>query len=509
MNAIRLVKGSLAVFLGTLLSSIFAFVARVVIARGLETVQYGVLSTSLALVNVATIISMLGLNNALPREIAYWSTRRGGEDEIVDEIVLTALGIVVFSSTLIALVIALFSTFIASFLRILSYAYILRLVSIVVPLLAVTETLVAVSRAYGRVTEKVLIQSIVVRMAWLIGSLIVFFLGWSLVGFILSYIIAATIGTVLVILSLHRAQLLPEFRIPRIRLVKDLLVFSTPLLISNITNLVMTVTDTFMLSIINGPRAVGVYNVAAQMAKFIPALLSATGYLALPLFAEIYAKGALDKLKLYYKVTAKWIYVATYPFAILLISNPRLVIVTIFGYKYIEATSALIVLSIGFMVHVIMGLNGITLIALRKANAIMFITILSGFLNVLLNAVLIDKYSVIGAAIATATAYIVANILTSAWLYRVSELNPFTKDYLSVLLVSTIIPATLICPLIKSIELVRVIIIIISIIATIFSAIATATEQEIATLRHISRSPLVEKIIKILLRRIHNDFNSD
>lgn len=65
--------------------------------------------------------------------------------------------------------------------------------------------------------------------------------------------------------------------------------------------------------------------------------------------------------------------------------------------------------NIGFRFYTFLGPNGWTLIVIRENIFTMYSAILSAIINIILNILLIPNYGMEGAAVATASAYIVIN----------------------------------------------------------------------------------------------------
>ncbi len=428
----RLLGSSLLLVAGMAASYLLGFLVRVVAARWLGVSGYGVLNTILAFLSFVSVVAMLGLRDSLAREVAYLRAKGWEEDEVI----LGALYVSALSSLLLAFAIAACSPGLSSLLGIGGYAWLLAVASLSLPLMVLLGVVVAVARAYGRVLEKALVRDVGVNVLWLVGSLVLLWRGAGLSGVVASYIFSYAAGLFAAAAMLARAGLLPRPRPVELAVVKRLLALSLPLLVAGLTNTVMTYTDTVMLGALRGPAAAGIYNAGAPVARALTLFLAAAGYLALPLFSRLYARGEVGSLRRAYAVSAKWVYVATYPAAVLLVATPSTVLGLLFGKAYLGASLALAVLSAGFMVHVVMGLNGVALVALGESRVIMGVTVLAAFVNVVLNVVLISIMGVVGAAAATAVSYVVANVLTSLWLYRKAGIHPFSRGYVAVLAAS-------------------------------------------------------------------------
>ncbi|MCF2208634.1 polysaccharide biosynthesis C-terminal domain-containing protein [Halobacterium salinarum] len=127
-----------------------------------------------------------------------------------------------------------------------------------------------------------------------------------------------------------------------------------------------------------------------------------------------------------YHLVGKWIFLTTTPVFALLVVYPEFIIQTLFGNEYASGSLALIVLTVGFYIHAILGLNGTTLTSIGRTRLILLDNIAAAGLNIGLNFWLIPRYDFIGAAISTTASYILINILYSIQLYYVRSIPPIT-----------------------------------------------------------------------------------
>ncbi len=94
-------------------------------------------------------------------------------------------------------------------------------------------------------------------------------------------------------------------------------------------------------------------------------------------------------MKRVYQVLTKWIFLLTLPLFSIMFIFPEVTISFLFGEKYVSAAPALQVLSLGFMFHALLGLNGMTLIVICKSKLNMIGDTFAVLSNVALNLVLI------------------------------------------------------------------------------------------------------------------------
>ncbi|MCD6099194.1 MAG: oligosaccharide flippase family protein [Candidatus Marinimicrobia bacterium] len=67
----RIARGTGIVFAGTVISMLFGFLSRAVIARYFSIREYGVFNLGLTVLSIALTIVTLGILNSLPREIPF------------------------------------------------------------------------------------------------------------------------------------------------------------------------------------------------------------------------------------------------------------------------------------------------------------------------------------------------------------------------------------------------------------------------------------------------------
>ncbi|UCE75381.1 MAG: polysaccharide biosynthesis C-terminal domain-containing protein, partial [Methanomassiliicoccales archaeon] len=81
-------------------------------------------------------------------------------------------------------------------------------------------------------------------------------------------------------------------------------------------------------------------------------------------------------------------------------------------------------------------LNSSTLLSLGETKFLMWSSIVSSVVNIILNITLIFWMGMIGAAIATTLSLILVNILISLKCHKKYRINPFTRNYLKPIIAS-------------------------------------------------------------------------
>ncbi|WP_456395640.1 flippase [Thermococcus sp.] len=432
----KIARGTGIVFFGTVFWLFFEFLSRTIIARHYSTSEYGVFNLALTVLSIALIIATLGFQNSLPREVAFY---REKESLRVGDLISTALIIVALNSIIWVIVLILGAKDIAQIFHDSRLVQGLRIMAFALPFFALITVIIAISRGFGRVRELVYFQNIMYPLLFFILIVAGIFLNANYRYIFIAYLLSQSLTCLFLVLEVYKSKLFKLSFLFNITLARELVKFSIPLMFVGILNYIMGWTDTLMLGYYMSTKVVGLYNAASPLAKLLLLILSSAGFLYMPLASTLYAQGKIEEIRNLYVLLTKWIFLLTFPLFSLMFLLPDFVITIFFGPTYIPSSSALRILSVGFIFHVIFGLNGISLVVIKENKFMMYSNLFSAILNVMLNAVLIPHYGLNGAAVATAISYLVGNILSSLWLYKKSRIHPFRQDYLTALSVNLLL----------------------------------------------------------------------
>jgi len=432
----RIARGTGIVFAGTVISMFFGFLSRAVIARYFSTGEYGVFNLALTVLSIALVVATLGFQNSLPREVAFYKERGPSK---VGDLISTALIIVALNSIIWTIVLILGAGNIAQIFNEERLVHALKIITFALPFSALIGTIISISRGFGRVREKVYFQNIVYPTAFLVLIALGAFLNFPFTYVFLAYVVAQVLTLLALTFDVWKFKLF-ELRISLdLRLGKELIVFSLPLLFTGILGFVMTWADTLMLGYYKSSEVVGLYNAASPIAKLLPIFLNSAAFLYAPIASQLYAQEKLGELKRVYQILTKWVFLLTLPIFSVMFLFPEATIGFFFGAKYTSAAPALRILSLGFMFHTFLGLNGMSLTVIGQPKLNMIGNSFAVIFNVVLNVLLIPKYGIVGAALATAVSYFVANVFRSFWLYQKTRIHPFSWNYVKPLVISFVL----------------------------------------------------------------------
>lgn len=416
-----LAKGSSIVGVGLILELGFRLFGKVFIARVLGQVNFGTVALAMTLTGVTASVMTVGMNGGVARFMPRGesrSERRG--------ILVSGLQVAMPLAVGVGALVFLFPGVIAGVLNVSDATGAFRAAGVAIPLAVLVKMTIGAVRGEKLTRPLVVLRSVVVpagRFTFFVGAVV---LGAQAVGVAWAYTASFAVAALLGVYYLYSHTPLFE-RTDAEPMHRELLSYSAPMMVRNVMTMVLVHIDTFLIAAIASVAAVGVYNAVYPLAVLVTTAHKATSFLYLPLVSELDAENDEEEINTVYRTVAKWLFLGSIPLFVAVAVFPRAVISLTYGAEYVDGALAMTVLAAGFFVHTVVGVNGGTLEAIGETRFVMVASVIVAVLNVGLNLVLIPVYSLLGAAVATATCYVVLNALYTGYLYRETGLVPFSR----------------------------------------------------------------------------------
>ncbi len=183
-----------------------------------------------------------------------------------------------------------------------------------------------------------------------------------------------------------------------------------PLWLISLMIVVNVQADVIMLGSLRGKAETGLYAVAARGAQLISFILIAVNAVLGPAVAGLHASGDLARLQRVITRSARAVLGLTVPVAVALILFGDWFLL-LFGRSFTEGHTALVILCVGQIVNSGMGSVGLILIMTGHDWDALGGLAFGAALNILLNALLIPRWGLQGAAVATASSMIAWNLI--------------------------------------------------------------------------------------------------
>ncbi len=181
--------------------------------------------------------------------------------------------------------------------------------------------------------------------------------------------------------------------------------------------LIKSQTDLLMLGAIKGAEAVGIYFAVARGAQLIDFVTNAANTVLGPNIASLYAEGKPEQIEKILIKSSRAVCLISLPIIVGLVGFGHWYLL-LFGSEFTQGQISLIILCVGQLVNVATGSVGLLLSMTGHERYTLISRVGSTILNVVLNALLIPRWGIEGAAIATASSTILLNVENTIWVRK-------------------------------------------------------------------------------------------
>ena len=181
--------------------------------------------------------------------------------------------------------------------------------------------------------------------------------------------------------------------------------------------LIKSQTDLLMLGAIKGAEAVGIYFAVARGAQLIDFVTNAANTVLGPNIASLYAEGKPEQIEKILIKSSRAVCLISLPIIVGLVGFGHWYLL-LFGSEFTQGQNSLIILCVGQLVNVATGSVGLLLSMTGHERYTLISRGGSTILNVVLNALLIPRWGIEGAAIATASSTILLNVENTIWVRK-------------------------------------------------------------------------------------------
>ena len=421
-----LLRGGGLAILGVVLRRFLGVAYIFILTTYLGAGGYGTYMLLVGAVTIMTTVAAMGLDQGVMRFVAQ--QRAGGSADHIPGLVGTASWMGLASSVVVVLAGWAVAAPVAT--RIFHQPAIggmLRLMTIAVPAAVFCTLWLHATRGFQRMEETFWVSNLF-EPAARIGLFLVLVLGGLEIGAAVgSYVVAAVAGAVLAGLALRRL-LTSGTRRREPGQAWALISFSVPLLGAGTLAMIVEWTDTIMLGYFTVPAQVGVYNVALRVAALCGMIHFAFGSIFAPIIAELLHRNDMDGLDQLFKIDTRWVFTLTLPIFVLVVLLSRDILV-IFGAEFAQGGLALIILAGAVFYNSCVGSCGAIIRMAGWSRLVLANTFAVTGLNFLLNLLLIPRFGILGAAIATGAAMVVGNFLGLAQVRWFLKLSPYDRKW--------------------------------------------------------------------------------
>ncbi|VEP16851.1 Membrane protein involved in the export of O-antigen and teichoic acid [Hyella patelloides LEGE 07179] len=434
----KLVKGAGFSFAGQIISTGFKYLTQVILAWILGSEVFGLYTLGMIVYQLGELFSRMGLETGVVR---YVSIYLNAEDKVRlkgllwQGIILPFLSGIVFGITLF-----LTSDLIAQGIfgkPELTPA--LKIVAIALPFGASVTVGIFATTGFEIAKYKVYVWELLLPFTNLLIAVSFCTVGWGLWGATVAWLIAVIVSLAATIYftwsifpAVFSSKIQPVFES------KQLLAFSLPLSFGSFLWLVMLWTDALMLGYFRPAAEVGIYRAASQTALLMTLFTRSLVTIFTPMIAKLYSKGEFEQLGTIFRTASRWSFSLTLPLFLIVVVTGK-DILGVFGTEFTIGWLPLIILAGGQLARAGPGGFAMHMLAMSGHQYLkLFGDLLLAITNIGLNILMIPRWGMMGAAVATGISILGINLLRILQVYLVLRIQGFNLGYFKTITAGTI-----------------------------------------------------------------------
>ncbi|MBI5958404.1 MAG: oligosaccharide flippase family protein [Chloroflexi bacterium] len=432
--------GVLEIFFG--LGTIY--MTSVIVSRTVNVSDFGVWSTAIQAVTLISLLTSLRAEVTLAQVIGR---ARGAHSHApYRTITLTGFLLVTVFSGAVSLVLVVIGASVGDGTEVLA------IIGLTLTPISLMLVLVGVQRGQERMRAST-ITRVVPYLIWLVAAIGLAIAHASLKTFAAVYTmtISASIAVQLMVYwqSSNRQwgiasddTIHTETRSMRSTYLRLMLVTGLPLGLAMLLDQGQNQLSGYVVILSQGATKAGIYNAGYWMASILSKGLVAIIGIFVPLTARLLAENNLNMARSVYQRVTRWVFLPTLiAAATAFVYAPT--VLCIYGREYASGSTAFRILIVGFVINVLFGPNRAFLIASNRGHLILYSTLLTTALTLMVSVVLVPQWGIEGAAVAAAINIILGNLWASGWLWFTLHTQPFTRPYLNLISFGTLSAAVL------------------------------------------------------------------
>lgn len=424
-------------FSGNILISIAGLISFPIWTRFFSKEEYGILAIINTTISFLVIFSKLGLPHAALR--FYSDFKENKMDTDIESYYTTLISGSIIISASVAIIVLLMTEifFYRSFNeKIIS---LLPLSAIIIFIMSINSILTEFIRAEQRGIFYNIVQ-VVSRYGQLVISIImVYVFQGNLYGFFLGTAISSCLVLAgLLSILVHERKI----RIKNISLLflKKSIEYSSPLILFELSNMLLSMGDRYLIQYYMGSEAVGIYSAGYNLSDMVQSTISSPLRLAvMPIYLSIWNREGDESARQFISNALNYYLMLGIPVILGMSWFGKEMIVLLATSKFLEAYNIMPYIILPLVINGAFTLFGAGLFIQKKTKLLMYLTLSSGLLNILLNIFLIPSFGILGAAYATLISYSVLAFLIAVSSYRYLKIKIQIAPILKYIILSIIV----------------------------------------------------------------------
>ncbi len=425
-------KNSLVLYLGLFLGYINVVV---LFPKVFSPDEFGLTRLILAFSNVLSIASNLGFKNVTVRYLPYFKDKKRQHSGFLLLVFLVPLfGFFILGGILLGFSPTIKETFYSDSTLFIQKFYFLFPIAL---FLLLFQALFAYSKALFASTFPVFLKEIVLRLFIMAAIILTYYQLINFDQFIIIFSLAYAIPFLgLVGYLSFKGEIFYNLTFPGVswRYFLNMMEYGFFTLANQATAVLNRRVDVIMIGALLSSASVAIYTIAFYLANVITIPQKGLAHIGGPFIADAFANNNLERINEVYKRSSlNQFLFGSLIFIIIWINIEE--ILSFVGEEYLEGVYVVFFIGLSRLLSVGMGTNQQILVHSKyfRYNFLFISSLL--VLVVIFNLIFIPIYGVVGAALGTAIAIVINNLMKSGLLWVKYRLSPFSKNHLLVALI--------------------------------------------------------------------------
>ena len=403
MNYKKFFKDISIIFVITIIGSILSYLIRMIFARQLTISEYGLFYSVIGLFAFFAIFRSLGTSEALIHFIPKYLVEK--KLNKVSFAIKLVFYIQFIFGAIVSILFFVFAKWIAiNFIHIESAYILIRINSVTYFIIGFAELLKNVFRGYQKNILSSMYDSI--RMLFVL-LLVVIILKLNVVN--VTNIMGIWLSSYIILLIIYLFFFFKDIKLVKSKfdklIIKDLKKYSIPLVIGMGAQIIFSKTDVLILTFLRGVTEVAYYEVVNPASKVITFLFIPIIFVIFPTVSKLFHEKDINTIKTLLQGIYSIGLFLVLPILIILMFLSKLVIMLIFGSKYLLTSNALVIMFVGafFLMFADINFNVLSGMGeIKKKTKILYTIVL---FNIIGDIILIPLLGYLGAVIITSISY--------------------------------------------------------------------------------------------------------
>jgi stage V sporulation protein B len=421
-NLKRFAKDTSWAFISIAIAAVIQFFLRILLARYYGAGDLGLYTLAFSIYSFGLIFSGFGVDSGLVK----YTAESEGNSSRVNELVTGGVTLSFITGCVMGAILYLSSSYIANtFFKMPELTVLLQIISIAFPFIALEKAALGFLNGVRRMRLYALINIIQN------GLVIILTLIFTLTGYDIKYVVVALVVPVVLmsfisIIYIRNSISKPNL-LEHLTIIKILFTFGLFVVLANTMGTIMTYISSTLLGYYLTDVDVGIYAAAGILIQAIIILPAAVQRITGPMIANYWGKGEVRNIEHIVNITMKYtaFYAILSAFIIGFLSQD--LIKLLFGLEFLSASLPLQILLVGIIFSAIQISVGNALSSTAYVKMIFRLTSIGVLLSLILNILLIPRFGIIGAAIATSSTNLISSLIM---LYFTQRLIKIKIDWL-------------------------------------------------------------------------------